>query len=108
MYKHLLGQLHQKQRLQETEQMDEMPGSGLGTALQPLEMIAKRKMLHKLLNIMENTTLFHHFRVFSWGLCKEDVNVFSFTFPFDIMQNLPHHSQLTYLFKNISSTEFSY
>ena len=31
-------------------------GSVLGTALEPLELVVERRMLHKLLNIMDNTT----------------------------------------------------
>ena len=40
------------------------PGSVLGTALESLELVVERRMLHKLLNIMENTTHpLHHILV---------------------------------------------
>ena len=53
--KHLFGQQHQSQSLKDTEKTDKEAGSVLGTALEHLELIVNRKMLHKLMNIKNNT-----------------------------------------------------
>ena len=57
-------------------------GFVLGSALEPLELVVERRMLHKLLNILDNTShplhdvLVKQKSIFSWRLrqlsCKKD------------------------------------
>ena len=54
MYRHLLGQQHQLQRLRESACTDKRTGSVLETILEPLEVIVKRRILQKLLKVMYN------------------------------------------------------